>query len=104
MGLLQLEGVKHDNILLFLSDAVLYMVKAGKNIKVFYTKMKHVTCLVHSIHRVAEEIRNCFLKIDVLLSNVKKIFLKCLSRVLKFKEIASEVPMPPQPIFTRWGT
>jgi len=39
MSLLWSEGIKHDNVLLFLSDAAPYMVKAGKNIKAFYSKM-----------------------------------------------------------------
>jgi len=66
--------------------------------------MEHVTCLAHSLHRVAEEIRKQFPEIDAFISNVKKIFLKCPSRVLKFKEMAPGIPMPPQPILTRWGT
>ncbi|KAL4135150.1 hypothetical protein QTP88_006793 [Uroleucon formosanum] len=104
MCLLYPEVVKHDNILLFVSDAAPYMVKAGKNIKALYLKMEHVTCLAHGLYTVAEEMRRYFSKVDALISNVKKIFVKCSSRVLKFKEIAPEVPMPPQPILTRWGT
>ncbi|XP_060845030.1 uncharacterized protein LOC132924631 [Rhopalosiphum padi] len=99
MSLLWPEGIKHDNVLLFLSDAAPYMVKAGKNIKAFCSKMEHVTCLAHSLHRVAEEIRKQFPEIDAFISNVKKIFLKCPFRVLKFKEMAPGIPM-----LTRWGT
>jgi len=33
------NGIKHDHVLLLLSDAAPYMVKAGKAIKVFYSKM-----------------------------------------------------------------
>lgn len=62
MCLLYPEGVKHDNILLFVSDAAPYMVKAGKNIKALYSKMEHVTCLAHGLHRVAEEVRRHFPK------------------------------------------
>lgn len=50
MSLLWPEGIKHDNVLLFLSDAAPYMVKAGKNIKAFYSNMEHVTCLAHSLY------------------------------------------------------
>lgn len=35
-------GVKHDNVLLFLSDAAPYMVKAGKVLQNQYSKMIHV--------------------------------------------------------------
>lgn len=98
------NGIKHDNVLLFLSDAAPYMVKAGKCIQVFYSKMLHVTCVAHALHRVAEEIRKYFPKVDQLISNGKKIFLKAPSRVNTFKEIAPTIPLPPQPVLTRWGT
>jgi hypothetical protein len=101
MSLLWSKGIKHDNLLLFLSDAAPYMVKVGKNIKAFYTKMEHVTCLAHSLHREAEEIRKKFPEIDAFISNVKMIFLKCPSQILKFKEMAPGIPMPPQSILTR---
>lgn len=61
------EGIKHDNVLIFLSDAAPYMVKAGRAICTLYSykysnsvfiKMVHVTCVAHAIHRVTEEIRS----------------------------------------------
>lgn len=61
----------------------LYMVEAGKNIKVFYSKTERVTCLAHSLRRVAEKIRKNYPKTDVLISNVKKICSKCQPRVFK---------------------
>lgn len=98
------EGIKRDNVLLFVSDAAPYMVKAGKALSALYTKMIHITCLAHAVHRVCEEIRKNFPKIDSLISNGKKIFLKAPSRVLIFKNNAPGIPLPPQPIITRWGT
>jgi len=95
------NGIKHDNVLLFLSDAAPYMMKAGKCIHVFYSKMLHITCLAHALHRVTEEIRKYFSKVDQLHSNWKKIFLKALSRVNTFKEITPTIPLPPQPVLTR---
>jgi hypothetical protein len=47
------------------------MVKAGRAIKVFYSKMEHVTCLAHALHRVAEEIRKHFPKVNQLIFNCK---------------------------------
>lgn len=81
LHILWLQGIKHDNILLFLSDVAPYMMKAGRGIKIMYSKMKHVSCLGHGLHRVGEEIRKHFPKVDQLISNVKKIFLKFPSRV-----------------------
>lgn len=104
LHLLWPQGIKYDNILLFLSDAAPYMVKAGKGIKIMYSKMEHVTCLAHGLHRVAEEVRKYFPKVDQLISNVKKIFLKCPARIQFFREKAPNISLPPQPVLTRWGT
>jgi len=48
------DGIRRNDVLLFLSDAAPYMVKAGDTLKVLYTKMVHVTCTSHGLHRVAE--------------------------------------------------
>lgn len=61
------QGIKYDNILLFLSDAAPYMIKAGKGIKIMYSKMKHISCLARGLHRVVEEIRKHFSKVDQLI-------------------------------------
>ncbi|KAL4125966.1 hypothetical protein QTP88_010198 [Uroleucon formosanum] len=104
LHLLWPQVIKYDNILLFLSDAAPYMVKAGKGIKIIYSKMEHVTCLAHGLHRVAEEVRKYFTKVDQLTSNVKKNFLKCPARIQFFREKAPNISLPPQPVLTRWGT
>lgn len=74
-------GDQRENVLLFSSDAAPYVVKAGKALKLLYSKTEHVTRLVHALHRVAEEIRNVFPKVNELISNVKKIFLKAPYRL-----------------------
>ena len=51
------------------------MVKAGQNIKIFYSKLVQVTCLAHGVNRIAEEIRKLFPLVNELVSNVKKVFL-----------------------------
>ena len=74
MFLLWPEGIHHDDVLLFVTDAVPYMIKSDNSLKALYSKMVHVTCLVHAHHWVAETIRGKFNKVDGLVSNVKKIF------------------------------
>jgi len=66
--------------------------------------MEHATFLAYSLHRVAEEIRKKFLEIDVYISIVKKMFLKCPYRLLQFKEMTPGIPMLSQSIQNRWGT
>jgi hypothetical protein len=79
------------------------MVKARKALKLLYSKMEHVTCLAYALHRATKEIRNIFPKVDDLISNAKKIFLKAPYRLQMFKTIAPNIPLPPQPILTRGG-
>ena len=43
------EDFNKDFILLFISDAVPYMIKAAKAIKIFYPKIAHLTCLIHEL-------------------------------------------------------
>lgn len=104
MFLLWPDGIQHNNVLLFLSDAAPYMKKAGTAIKALYSKMVHVTCLAHGMHRVAEEIRGKFPRVDKLISRVKQVFLKAPSRTILFKTEAPGIPLPPESILTRWGT
>lgn len=73
-------------------------------VKVFYPNIIHVTCVAHMLHRVAEKVRDIHPKVNKLINNVKKTFLKAPSRVQIYKEVLPDVPLPPEPIITRWGT
>lgn len=98
------NGIHHDNVLLFLSDAAPYMKKAGKSLKVFYSKMIHVTYAAHGLHRIAEQIRDHFSTVDKVIANCKKVFKKAPTRVEMFKIEAPGICLPPDPIITRWGS
>jgi len=87
-----------------LSDAAPYMVKTAEVLKVFYPNVIHVTCVAHMLNRVAEKVRDIHPKVNKLINNVKKSFLKAPSRVQVYKELLPGVPLPPEPIITRWGT
>jgi len=86
LNLLWPQGVKYDEVILFVSDAAPYMIKVGKANQTLYTKVIHVTYLAHGLHRVAEDARNQYKNVDQLVSNVKKSFIKAPSRrhVLKY--------------------
>jgi hypothetical protein len=79
-----------EKFLLFVTDGAPYMIKSGRHLKVFYPKIVHVTCLAHALNLVAEKIRYQFVKAPL--------------RVEMYKEKLKEMPLPPQPILTRWGT
>jgi hypothetical protein len=104
MKMLWEDEVKQDKILLFVTEAAPYMLKAAKGLKILYPRMVHLTCLSHSLHRAADEIRGNYPDVDSLISNVKKIFLKAPLRVEKFKQAAPSLSLPPKPVLTRWGT
>jgi hypothetical protein len=102
MKLLWPDEVGREIILLFLTDAALYMVKAVNGLKM-YRKVVHVTCLAHTLHRVGHEIRGSYPVVDKLISNVKKVFIKAPLRVQQFKQEAPSLPLPPHPVLTHWG-
>uniref|UniRef100_A0A2S2PVX4 DUF659 domain-containing protein n=1 Tax=Sipha flava TaxID=143950 RepID=A0A2S2PVX4_9HEMI len=97
-------GGNDENLRLFLSDAAPYMVKTGDALKVFYPNIIHVTCVAHMLNRVAEKVRELFPDVNKLINNVKKSFLKSPSRIQLYKEMLPGLPLPPEPVITRWGT
>lgn len=95
--------VPEEKFLVLLSDAAPYMVRVGQNLKLFYSNMVHVTCLLHGINRVAETIRTEFPLVNKLISSVKKVFIKAPLRVQMYRERLPGVSLPPEPVITRWG-
>ena len=98
------SGIKHERVLLFVTDGANYMKAAGTALKVLFPKMLHVTCAAHALHRVSEKIRSIFGRVDELVSTGKKVFLKSAARRSIFREKAPGTPLPPRPVITRWGT
>lgn len=93
-----------ERVYIFLSDAAPYMIKAAKALQVFYPNLIHVTCFAHGVHRLAEEVRCMFGNVNNLISSTKKVFLKSPARIKAYKEKLPSVPLPPEPVVTRWGT
>lgn len=89
------KGIQHDDVLLFITDATPYMIKAAKSIQVFYSKVIHVTCLARGLYKTSEKIRATFPKVDELITNIKEIFFKAPARIELFKREAPEVPILP---------
>lgn len=97
-------SISVDKILLFISDAAAIMLKAGKVLKEYFPNAMHVTCFAHGLHRICEFIREQFSDVNTLISTFKKFLLKAPSRVSLYKKECPNLPMPPQPVITRWGT
>jgi len=86
-----------------LPDAALKMVICGPTLNAFYSKMIHVICTAHRLHKMAEEERSQYETVDQLISNITKIFRKPSSRLLS-KTKLPDLPLPLVPLITEWGT
>jgi len=60
--------------------------------------------LAYSLHRVAETVRCEYSDVDLLISTIQQIFLKAPSRIEIFKNNYPNIPLPPGPIITIYGT
>jgi hypothetical protein len=96
MFLLLPDGIQ-QNVLLSVTDAAPYSLKAGKSIKLFYKKSVHDTCLAYALHRVATQVRSEFPQVGVLMSRTK-IFIKTLAHKMI---LAPGVPLSSNPVTTR---
>jgi hypothetical protein len=98
------SGIQYDRLLLFLSDEAAYMLASADGLQTSFPKILHVTCVAHGIHRLAEFIRENNPQVDALVSNGKKIFLKAPTRLTAWRNMCKDIPLPPEPVVTRWGT
>jgi hypothetical protein len=98
------DGVKFDNVLLLVTDATRYIKKAAEELSVNYSKLIHVTCVEHALHRVCETICVLYPNADKLVAKGKKIFVKSLARIELFKNKAPDTPLPPTPVIKQWRT
>jgi hypothetical protein len=68
----------------------------------FYTKLVHVSCPAHALHRVTEDVRPNFLK-WMLSCWGRRFSFRSPARKMQFKSMAPGFPLPPDPVITRWG-
>jgi hypothetical protein len=85
---------------LLLTDAAAYCLKAARGLKELFPDLLHLTCLAHALSRVAELARVTYPKVNLLISEVKKIFIKSGRRKREFTA-SCQIPLPPEPIVTR---
>lgn len=90
-----------DRLRVFITDGAPYMIKCGGNLKIFYPKLLHVTCLCHALHRLAECVREEFEDVNELISTVKKVFLKAPSRQALWREVNQDLQLPKCVVLTR---
>jgi hypothetical protein len=54
------------------------MIKAVEYLKNEFTNLNHITCLLHALHRVCENIREKFYNADKFIFSMKKILKNLL--------------------------
>ena len=69
MNVFGFNVLKKEDILLLVTDAAPYMIKAGNGLTLLYSNLIHITCLAHVLHRVSKEIRRNFLDVDILITS-----------------------------------
>ena len=94
------DDLDYNKIRLLLTDGAPYCIKAGKGLLGIFPELIHLTCLAHALNRVAELARVTYPKINKLISEVKKIFVKSAQRKRDFQAYC-QVPLPPEPVITR---
>jgi len=97
------EAIKYDRVWMVLTDQAAYMLSAFSNLKQMYNNLKHVTCVVHCLHRVCESVRVKYSKANDFISEMKKVLLKSPARIQIYREVTG-LHLPPVPVITRWGT
>ena len=91
----------NTRVKVFLSDGATYMVKCGRDLKVFYPDLVHIRCVVHGLHLVCEKAQEKFPDVNRLIASVKSIFVKSPNRRAAYKDSCPELCLPPEPILTR---
>ena len=90
----------YDRVKLFLTDAAAYCCKAARGLVELFPNLLHCTCLAHGVNRVAEMARVVYPQVNLLISEVKKIFVKSGNRKRNFAA-SCQIPLPPEPVVTR---
>lgn len=104
VGVLWPQGTHHERVHILVTDGAAYMGKAAKALRVFYPNMIHIRCVAHSLHNVSEVIRTRASLANALVVAVKKVFRKSPIRIAEYNEVCPDLPLPPKPVSTRWGT
>lgn len=94
----------YDRVKFVITDAAPYMICCFKNQKAaLFKNLVHITCIVHMLHRVAEDVKQNCGTLDKFIGKIKAVLLKSRSRQNRFKE-ETGLLLPPKAIITRWGS
>jgi len=103
LGNLFENKVPYDKMILVVTDQAPYMIKAIQGLKLFFQNLNHITCVVHALNLLCNAIREDFDLVNDFVSNFKLLLSKAPKRIKIYQE-STNLPLPPEPILTRWGT
>ncbi len=92
-----------NNFKAIITDGAAYCIKLGKELKKFFGNVKHVVCLCHNLHILAEEIRKKNNNANSFISELKKSLIKNKTNSNLYHNV-TRLPMIKFPVITRWGT
>lgn len=97
---LALYNLDFSNVMLLMSDAASYNIKAVKEIKREHPSIFHCTCLAHLVHNCAMKIKAFFANVDTCIGAIQMITTKNKTNKLLFASIGQ----PPKIIITRFSS
>lgn len=93
-------NASRDRLVLIISDAATYMVKAVRQMKTTRPNLLHITCLAHLLHNCAIRIKSFYKDVDSVIASLKALTIKNKATSSLFAEIGK----PPNVIITRWSS
>lgn len=104
MEIVWLVCIQYYKVLLFVTDAASYTVKAGAGLQVLFEKTIRLICLAHGLNEVTEDMREMHPNVNSMISSGKKVFcktphfLQAPHFLQTFKEMA-QIPLPLEPVY-----
>lgn len=90
-----------ERALIYVSDGAPYMLKSGRDLKIFFPQLHHILCICHGLSLVSEVAMDYFADVNRLIASVKQIFCKAPNRRTAYHEGCPNLPLPPEPVKTR---
>lgn len=102
LNLLWKGELEFNKFWLLLSDQATYMLKAGRNLKSMFQKLKHVTCLAHCLNLACDDIKTNNGTLNSFIANMKRALCKSHARRQLYETHCNT--FPPEVFEIRWGT
>lgn len=95
--------LRRNQVLLFITEPVPYMIEAAYVLTSLHTKMIHVTCLACGLRSIADELQHQFPKVESLIMHLEKMLLSKSSRVQTEERVIPETTNSRDPSKAIWG-